>query len=119
MVTRGVRGSAFGAGGFAAVSSGEGANVVWSISLQPASAMPASRTHPALMPTTVLQQAGRRARWPPAPAGTPRHVRSDQPAYRRQAAVGQPDGDGGDRRHAEGRGAAADADGGGTARPRP
>src|SRR4249919_2935109 len=58
MVTSGVRGSALGGAALAAVSSGEGANVVWSISLQPVSSNAAARIHFACMPLSCSKAAG-------------------------------------------------------------
>src|SRR3954447_8790656 len=61
MVSSADRGSTLGGSGVAGSSSGDGANVVWSTRLQPASASPASRAHAAFM-FSLLQQATRQAR---------------------------------------------------------
>src|ERR1700688_2449876 len=53
MVIRAERVSAFGPAGLAAFASGEGAKVVWSTSLQLASARQVANIHIALMPTSV------------------------------------------------------------------
>src|SRR5580698_8323234 len=126
MVTSGTRWSMCGSVTWAGFASGAGANVVWSISLQPDSDRPASSTMPAIMrvPTTVHRPlrsgrdfagSGALGKMPGVqrPEGPPHDLadRDDladqgdrpdqpahQPAHRRQAAVGPADVHGRDRR---------------------
>src|SRR5271166_6332123 len=123
MVTSGTRWSIGGSVTWTGFASGAGANVVWSISLQPVSDRPASSTMPAIMrvPTTVHRPlrsgrdfagSGALGKMPGVQRAEGSHDRPDQdnrpdqpahqPAHRRQAVVGPADVHGGDRRHAEG-----------------
>src|ERR1041385_8179264 len=112
MVSSAVRASTFAICPPVGAASGDGANVVWSINLHPASSSAAAIPHVAFIAATLLQLAGWRARCRRYRRTDLADAGSDQPTYRRQAAVGQPDVDGRDRRDRKGWRPSVDADGG-------